>query len=293
MIFIIAVPCYAAEKIDQAFTGNVYARYVGTGKCNDIPMSNAKATIETDDGYTITITGIPARTLTLRIVPIPSSEVTAWIKFAECIGEEKTIQNIFDIYFEDSKENRINGDGVTITISGIDADILVYAATVDGTIAELNVTNTNDTIIFTANGSHYYVLAKAIDSNHKKHVVIEKTDGGSVIISNDYIVAGDAVIITPIPDNEKEVDEIIIKDQKENQIPVMDNEDGTYSYVQPDGDVNIKATFKDIDKTETPAIRGDYSIGFKFTLIGLSIVTVDRLIFISRRKRAKNHSKQI
>ena len=48
--------------------------------------------------------------------------------------------------------------------------------------------------------------------------------------------------ITPIPNDGKEVDQVVVKDEDGNEIPVTDNGDGAYSYVQPDGNVTIKDT---------------------------------------------------
>lgn len=51
-------------------------------------------------------------------------------------------------------------------------------------------------------------------------------------------------MITPTPKDGYSVDTVIVTDSNGHQIYVTDNGDGTYSYVQPDGAVEIKVTFK-------------------------------------------------
>lgn len=246
----ISLPCYANEvsgEEGESVTGDVYAKYVSTVERDEIPVVDSNAESTTDDGYTISITGAPDNAVVLRVVPIPSAETAAWRWFAECIGSENTILSIFDIYFEDANGKRINADGVKISISSVSDEITVFSVTTSGNAAELNCTTANSSITFTANGSHYYVLAKNENTDHApdNNVTIEDPKGGGVVISDENPETGDTVTITPIPDEGKEVAKVIVKDENGNEVPVTDNGDGTYSYVQPDGDVTIEVTFKD------------------------------------------------
>ena len=75
-------------------------------------------------------------------------------------------------------------------------------------------------------------------------VTITQPSGGTVTTDNPNPIEGDKVTITVTPDEGKEVDRVIVKDETGNEIPVTESSDGTYSYEQPAGDVTIKVTLK-------------------------------------------------
>lgn len=291
----IALPCYAIEvsgEVGDSVTGNVYAKYVSVVERDEIPVVDGNEETTTDDGYTISITGAPDNAVVLRVVPIPSAETAAWRWFAECIGSEKTILSIFDIYFEDANGKRINADGVKISISSVSGEITVFSVTTIGNAVELSCTTANSSITFTANGSHYYVLAKNenTDLTPDNNVTIEDPEGGDVEISDENPETGDTVIITPIPDEGKEVDKVIVKDENGNEVSVTDNGDGTYSYTQPAGDVTIKVTFKnkpDCDKPGSPATGDNSNIWLWVILLIFSAFTLIFLVGKTRKREAE------
>ena len=57
---------------------------------------------------------------------------------------------------------------------------------------------------------------------------------------------GDIVTIRPDPDKGYEVDKVTVTDKNGRSVKVVDNGDGTYSFKQPDGKVEITVTFKEI-----------------------------------------------
>lgn len=291
LIFSLALPCYAAEITEEGdtVTGDVYARYVSSVELNDVPVVDGNATAITDAGYTVSVTGLPDNAVILRVVPIPSVETAAWSWFADCIGSGATILSIFDIYFEDVDGHRINADGVKISISSVDDEITVFSVTTKGNAVELDCTSTNGSIVFTADGSRYYVLTQKVEPEPTpgNDVTIEDPEGGDVEISKEKPETGDTVTITPIPDEGKEVDKIVVKDEKGNEVPVTDNGDDTYSYVQPDGNVTIKITFRDT------AIFDDTQMGENsnpILWIGIMIASLMAFfcVIIGMRKRKKN-----
>jgi len=75
---------------------------------------------------------------------------------------------------------------------------------------------------------------------------VDETENGDIAVSNRYPGQGDKVNITPKPDEGYEVDEVIVTDNKGNPLEVTRNENGTFSFVQPNGKVNIKVTFRNI-----------------------------------------------
>ena len=73
---------------------------------------------------------------------------------------------------------------------------------------------------------------------------IDEPENGAVTTSPSRPEKGDAVTITPKPDEGFEVDEILVKDENGKEIKVTQNPDGTYTFTQPDGKVTIKVTFR-------------------------------------------------
>lgn len=67
--------------------------------------------------------------------------------------------------------------------------------------------------------------------------------GGSVTIDRRYPVEGDKVTITPVPDEGMTVDEVFVVDGDGEPIDLVDNGDGTWTYVQPADQVTITVTF--------------------------------------------------
>lgn len=247
-------------------SGDVYARYVKDQMPDAIPVVDGSAEATAQGGYTVSVTGIPENAAVLRVVPIPASETAAWAWFAGRIGDDWTIRSVFDIYFEDAGGNRSNANGVKISISNAGDATAVFSVSTGGTAAQLDCATKNGGIAFTADGSHYYALTKkaATAPAPGNDVNIHAPEGGNVGVSDKNPETGDTVTITPVPDDGKEVDKIVVKDKSGNTIPVTDNGDGTYGYVQPDGDVTIEVTFK--DKGSTPA--EEYHVTIKKTTGG-------------------------
>lgn len=77
-------------------------------------------------------------------------------------------------------------------------------------------------------------------------VVTEKI-GGTFEVDDPDPKPGDKVTIRPIPDEGYEVDEVIVTDEDGENIEVTDNGDGSYSFIQPEGEVEITVTFKKIE----------------------------------------------
>ena len=94
-------------------------------------------------------------------------------------------------------------------------------------------------------------------------VEIEQPTGGTVETDKDAPVMGDDVTITVTHETGKEIVAVIVKDEEGNEIPVTKNEDGTYTYEQPAGDVTIEVELKnseyevDIPETEDGKITTD------------------------------------
>lgn len=182
MIACFTLPCHAegasSSKTDNSVTGDVYARFSsGAILWEDAAVNNGTAVVTTEDGYTITVTGIPAEAVFLKGLTIPSTETYAWDWVADCIGEKYKIQGVFEFYFEDENGNRINSDGVQVTIQDYDNDCVICSVSTTGQTEELDYVYENGMIRFTADGSDYYVLAKkvsAADSADLEETTVEE-----------------------------------------------------------------------------------------------------------------------
>ena len=91
--------------------------------------------------------------------------------------------------------------------------------------------------------------------------IIPDSDGGRVSISPRNPERGEEVIITPNPDEGYEVDEIIVTDRNGNEVEITDNNDGTYSFIQPTGRVTITVTYAP-DKCDGTAADNCPSLAF-------------------------------
>lgn len=73
---------------------------------------------------------------------------------------------------------------------------------------------------------------------------IEQTEYGSVTTSPKNPETGDQVTITPTPDEGYTVDAVIVTDSTGKPVEVVPNDDGTYTFTQPDEKVTITVTFR-------------------------------------------------
>lgn len=157
---------FAAETVTTEI--DVYARYIGATEGEyTAPVRNGAADIIMEDGTVINVTDAPDGAVILVIVPIPSSEKEAWSWFADCLENTGAPVRAYDIYFLDANGNRFNADGAVITITCPSADGKLIACSVNtsGIGRVLSSTMKSGKITFTANGSHYYVLAEKLNGN--------------------------------------------------------------------------------------------------------------------------------
>ena len=72
---------------------------------------------------------------------------------------------------------------------------------------------------------------------------VTQPDNGSVTVSPKSPKKGDTVTITPEPDAGYAVEQILVTDKNGNAVEVTNNGDGTYSFTQPAGKVDVEITF--------------------------------------------------
>ncbi len=73
---------------------------------------------------------------------------------------------------------------------------------------------------------------------------VTETENGAITLSPAEPGPGDKVTVTPQPDDGYELGSVTVTDEEGSSIEVVDNGDGTFSYVQPEGDVTITASFR-------------------------------------------------
>lgn len=81
---------------------------------------------------------------------------------------------------------------------------------------------------------------------------VKPGEGGEVTVKPNSPHKGDKVTITPEPEKDYEVGEVIVTDKDGDQVKVTDNGDGAWSFIQPNGKVTIEVTFREIGPEPLP-----------------------------------------
>ena len=82
--------------------------------------------------------------------------------------------------------------------------------------------------------------------------VTQPDEGGTVSVTPTRPERGDTVTVKPKPDEGYELDSITVTDRNSKSVDVTVKPDGTYTFTQPAGKVNIEVTYKPI---ETPWVN--------------------------------------
>ena len=72
---------------------------------------------------------------------------------------------------------------------------------------------------------------------------VTQPENGTVTVSPKAPKKGDTVTITPKPEDGYTVEQILVTDKNGDPVEVINNGDGTYSFTQPAGKVNVEVTF--------------------------------------------------
>ena len=187
----LALPCYAAsgyiEKKDGYTAGDVYARFIKNTQWEEASVVSGTAAVTTDDGYVVTVTGIPSEAVVLKVFSIPPSESSAREWMEGCIDGKYDIEAAFDIWFEDTNGNRILADGVQISIKKCENDSILFSLSTAGQNKELESIKKNGVIQFTADGCSYYILAKPVSPDgmegHDNAAVSDDRDGADKTVA--------------------------------------------------------------------------------------------------------------
>lgn len=81
---------------------------------------------------------------------------------------------------------------------------------------------------------------------------------GSITVSPRNAEKGDTVTITTKPDSGYKLDKLTVTDHKGNELTLTDKGDGKYTFIMPDGRVDVKASFAKIAATSFADVPADY-----------------------------------
>ena len=145
-----SIPAFAAQEEKE---NNVTVKYVISFEGAYVSDAKNGTASVSADGISVSVTGAPSNAKTLVVIPMIGNALS-WID--SCVdGEAKAA---YDIHFEDAEGNRINANGVSVSVSVSDTDLVVSSVTPSGTDKSIASTISGGSISFTTDGSYYYVV---------------------------------------------------------------------------------------------------------------------------------------
>ena len=103
----------------------------------------------------VSVSGAPANAVILVVVPM-SGDALAWID--GCVDGKAV--SAYDIHFLDAQGNRVNASGASVSVSASGSNLVVSSVTTSGNDKTLTSTVSGNSVSFTTDGSHYYVIAE-------------------------------------------------------------------------------------------------------------------------------------
>ena len=225
-------------------TQNVTVTLAGFDTVTFDVSGNKQTDVNTSGDYTLTVTGngnfTGSKNLDWNIAPAtptenPAKKTTARVIRGRTLADA-TVTN-----------GEILGvDGTTVltgTFAWVDSTKVMNA---DGT----------EQMIFTPDNTNYapitidvavstYTTGGGSSSTSTYPPTVTQPDNGAVTVSPKSPRKGDTVTITPKPDAGYTVEQILVTDKNGDPVEVTNNGDGTYSFTQPAGKVNVNVTFMD------------------------------------------------
>lgn len=123
--------------------------------------------------------------------------------------------------------------------------------------------------------------------------VVRDTDGGTITVNPKNPKAGETVTITAEPKDGKKIDRVVVLDKDGKEISVTDNGDGTYTFIQPEGEVTIQVTFKTQTAnapsadTNSPKTGDNRNIALWIALLCVSGAVLCGIAVYNRKRRRK------
>lgn len=123
--------------------------------------------------------------------------------------------------------------------------------------------------------------------------VVRDTDGGTITVNPKNPKAGETVTITAEPKDGKKIDRVVVLDKDGKEISVTDNGDGTYTFIQPEGEVTIQVTFKTQTAnapsadTNSPKTGDNRNMALWIALLCVSGAVLCGIAVYNRKRRRK------
>lgn len=170
------------------------------------------------------------------------------------------------------KKTAAVGDTITITAKPADDRYKVDKITVkDKDGKDIKVSGTY-TFAMPASDVTVTVSFKAVDGA-KFNVTFKDGENGTATTNHKSSEVGKTITITPKPNEGYEVDTVTVKDNNQKTVKVTANDNGTYSFVMPEGDVSVEVKFKAANQgisIQEPK-HGKVTVDPKETTVGESV----------------------
>ena len=105
-------------------------------------------------------------------------------------------------------------------------------------------TQANEDTVFNQNATltaQWRYSTPPTNPNYK--ITVDDTQGGTVVVTPTSAKAGTTVTLTPVPDQGFALDTLAVTDRFGNPVSLTEGANGTYTFVMPDGQVTVTATF--------------------------------------------------
>ena len=145
------------------------------------------------------------------------------------------------------KKTAEKGETVTLTATSADERYKVDEVTVvDGNGKPIQLTDNGDgTYSFSMPASGVTVRAVfAAKDNAKFKTTVKDCENGSATAKPNSAKVGETVTVTTKPDDGYGIDTVKVEDSNGKSISIKEQDNGIFTFVQPDGDVTVEVTFK-------------------------------------------------
>ena len=162
-----------------------------------------------------------------------------------------SLLDTFDVqglkYWVEARElanNAESGFDILVTEDGVNWDVV----TRDGLEDQYNYGARTFTVcgdeLYVGTANPYYgAQLWRLSDNTAYRINKTKSDNGTYTVDAGYASVGTTVTVTPTPANNYEVGEVIVTDVDGATVDVIDNGDGTYSFVMPECEVTVSVVF--------------------------------------------------
>lgn len=238
---------------------------------NKLPGSEISVTATPDKGYeveSITVVESPSNTPidiirseeapnTFTFV-MPDSDATVTVTFKASVHTITTGSGI-----SVSPTSAVKGTAIVVTVDPEDgyklSKLIVTPAEGEVEVTALEGLGNENKFMFIMPGCDVAVSAEYIASVPDYTVTIQRSTNGSITSSSTVCKAGTLVTLTPQPAEGYTLDSITIRAATSTKVEI-EQKDGLYTFVMPNGDVEIIATFQPATYRVNPSVRGNGTV---------------------------------